>query len=290
MSVALAESRNGAALSRSPKQEKVFVTPELAAQWLSHNADNRKLIDNHVSALAAVLSRGEWALNGETIKFSSSGRLLDGQHRLTACVTAGVGFWTYVVHGLDDSTFDTIDTNARPRKASDILSIKGKASAHSLAACVKALWIFSQKGQFFDGGGGATGFSPRVCVEVLARRPAIEDFIQLTHSNRVFGSQSLLAALAYLFSCVDDQLSSEFVSVMNDGSSDMARPFNVLREALIGRRMSSVRVGNRPLAFMAIRTWNSELSGTWIKKVYYKPNEDFPLIAGLDYSDLGKYV
>ena len=289
MSVAIAESRNGAASARSAKQEKVFVTPELAAEWLANNVSNRKLIPNHVSTLEAVLLRGEWALNGETLKFSATGRLLDGQHRLTACVKSGVGFWTYVVHGLDNATFDTIDTNARPRKASDILSINGKVSAHSLAACVKSLWVFSQTGQFYDGGCSA-GFSPRICVEVLDRRPCVEHFVQSTHNNRVFGSASLLASLAYLFSCVDDSLSSDFVSVMNDGSRDLARPFNVLREALIARRMSSVRVGNRPLAFMAIRSWNSELSGDWIKKVYYKPNEDFPRIAGLDYDNLGKYV
>lgn len=290
MSISMCESRNGASLARSSKQEKVFVTPEMASMWLSQNTVNRKLIPNHVAALEAVLLRGEWALNGETIKFSSTGRLLDGQHRLTACVKCGVGFWTYVVHGLDDATFDTIDTNARPRKASDILSIGGKASPHSLAACVKSLWVFSQTGQFYDGGGGAAGFSPRICVDVLSRRPGVEHFVQLTHNNRVFGSQSLLAALTYLFSCVDDSLANDFVCVLNDGSAELTRPFNIVREALISRRMSSVRVGNRPLAFMAIRAWNSELSGTWIKKAYYKPNEEFPHISGLDYSDLSKYV
>jgi len=290
MTIAISESRNGTCVGRLEKDGKVFVTPELAAEWLSRNGINRKLIPNHVRSLEAVLLRGEWALNGETIKFSKTGRLLDGQHRLTACVNSGVGFWTHVVYGLEDCTFETIDTTSRPRKASDILSIRGKVAAHSLAACAKSLWIFSQTRQFYDGGSAVAGFTPRVCVDLIERRPAVEQFVHNAHNNRVFGSQSLLAALAYLFSCVDDSLSSEFLHVMNEGSSELSRPFNVLREALIGRRMSSVRVGNRPLAFMAIRTWNSELSGTWIKKVYYKPNEDFPLIDGLDYENLDKYV
>jgi hypothetical protein len=289
MTIAMAESRNGTGAGRLEKDGKVFVTPDLAAEWLSRNGINRKLIASHVRSLEAVLLRGDWALNGETIKFSKTGRLLDGQHRLTACVNSGVGFWTHVVHGLEESSFDTIDTTSRPRTASDILSIHGKPSAHSLAACAKCLWSFSQTHQFYDGGGVA-GFTPRVCVDLIERRPAVEQFVHDAHNNRVFGSQSLLAALTYLFSCVDDSLSSEFLHVMNDGSSELARPFHVLREALIGRRMTSVRVGNRPLAFMAIRAWNSELSGTWIKRVYYKPNEDFPLIDGLDYDNLAKYV
>jgi hypothetical protein len=289
MSVAMFEHRNGSSGIRSQKPDRVFVTPEIAAEWLSHNTGNRRLVANHVASLEAVLNRGEWALNGETIKFSSSGRLLDGQHRLTACVNSGVGFWTYVIFGLPEAAFDTIDTNARPRKPGDILSINGKLHANSLAACVKFLWVFSQNGQFYDGGKGA-GFSPRVCMDILDRRPSLEQFVSLTHNSRVMSSPSLFAALAYLFSCVDDSLSAEFVNVIKDGSADLARPFNVLRESLIGRRMTSVSIGTRPLAFMAIRAWNSELSGTWLKKVYYKPNEDFPHIDGLDYTDLGKYV
>lgn len=290
MSSVTSHGRNGAASIKAARQEKVFVTPEMASEWLAYNDGNRRLIVNHVAALAAVLSRGEWTLNGATVKFSSSGRLLDGQHRLTACVQAGVGFWTYVVYGLDDSAFDTIDTTVAPRKASDILSIYGKTNAHHLAAAVKSLWVFSQTGQFYDGGGGAVGCSPRVICEVLARRPAIEHYVKATHNNRVFSSQRVLASLCYLFACVDESLSGEFLSVVTEGSGDISRPFNILRETLINRRMCRVRVGNRPLAFMTIRAWNSELSGVWLKKLYYKPNEEFPQIKGLDYAKLHDYV
>jgi hypothetical protein len=289
MATAISDARVASTMRSASRTEKVFVTPEMAAEWLALNHGNRNLVRGHVASLENVLRRGEWALNGETIKFALSGRLLDGQHRLTACVNSNVGFWTYVVHGLDESSFDTIDTTARPRKVSDILGINGKQNCTTLGACVKTLWVFGQSGQFYDGGHHGA-FTPRVCVDVLSRRPAIESFVLLARNNPVFGSQSLLAALGYLFSCVDDALASEFLGVMNDGSSEMLRPFNILREALINRRMTSVRLGNRPLAFMSIRAWNAEMSGDWIKKVYYKPTEDFPAIAGIDYERLSQYV
>lgn len=48
------------------------------------------------------MRNGNWKANGEAIKFSSTGRLLDGQHRLRACVKEQVPFTTLVIRGLED--------------------------------------------------------------------------------------------------------------------------------------------------------------------------------------------
>jgi hypothetical protein len=270
--------------------EKVFVTPQLAAEWLVRNTGNRRLVNRHVESLEHVLRRGEWSLNGETIKFSNDGRLLDGQHRLHAIINTGIGFSTWVAYGVDSSAFDTIDTNLRTRTTSDVLGLHGKDNATHLAACVKLLWIFGQTGQVYDGGGGHHGFSPKECLEILSRRPGVQESVGRCHNIRVFSSPSLLAALHYLFACANSELAGEFVSVMADGSSELNRPFHILREAVINRRLIVRRMGLRQLAFMAIRAWNSEVSVNWIKKVYFKPNEEFPKIAGLDYQRLADYV
>lgn len=283
-------SMNGAGRRNGKRVEEVFVTPEMASEWLAKNTNNRRLVKGHVESLEAVLSRGEWMLNGETIKFSNDGRLLDGQHRLHACRNSGIGFWTYVAYGVEADAFDTIDTNIRTRKTSDILSVHGKENATHLAACVKMLWLFGTTGQFYEGGGGHHGFSPKVCLEILARRPGIHDSVTRCSGVRVFSSPSLLSSLHYLFACANFDMASEFVSVMADGSSELERPFHILREAVITRRLSIRRIGARQLAFMAIRAWNSEISANWIKKVYYKPNEEFPQIAGLNYERLSDYV
>lgn len=290
MTTAHMASRNGVERVNSQRVEKIFVTPEMAAEWLARNTGNRRLIKGHVDSLERVLERGEWSLNGETIKFGNDGRLLDGQHRLHACVNSGVGFWTWVAYGVEPSAFDTIDTNIRTRKASDILGLHGKENTTHLAACVKMLWVFRLTGQFYEGGGGHHGFSPKLCLEILDRRPGIHESVNRCSGVRVFSSPSLLAALYYLFACANADLAGEFVSVMADGSTELERPFHVLREAVINRRLTIRRIGGRQLAFMAIRAWNSELSANWIKKVYYKPNEDFPQITGLNYDQLAEYI
>lgn len=290
MSTTNMASRNGADRIASERVEKTFVTPEMALEWLARNTCNRRLIKGHVESLAAALTRGEWTLNGQTIKFARDGRLLDGQHRLHACAESGVGFFTYVAYGLDSDAFDTIDVNVRTRKASDILSLHGKENTTQLAACTKLLWAFGMTGQFYEGGGGINGFSPKVCLEILARRPGIQQSVSRCNNVRVFPSRSLLGALHYLFSCADSSMASDMIGVMADGSTELDRPFNIFRESVISRRLNTRRTGPRQLAFMAIRAWNSEMTANWIKKVYFKPNEEFPQIVGLNYERLSDYI
>jgi hypothetical protein len=47
----------------------------------------------------------QWMLTGDTLKFSSKGRLRDGQNRLFACIRANKPFRTHVVFGIDDDVF-----------------------------------------------------------------------------------------------------------------------------------------------------------------------------------------
>ena len=274
-----------------PRVEKVFVTPKMAGQWLCKNVINRKLINSHVKSLEQILLRGEWVLNGDTIRFGTDGALKDGQHRLTACVLSGVGFWSFVAYNLDEEAFDTIDTTSRPRATRDVLTIHSKLNATTLASAVKFLWVFRTRGQVYDGGADTQGFSPKMCLQILERRPSIEHWVgRAVASGRVFPSCGLLSALSYLFASVDLSMAEDLLAVMGEGSSDIDRPFNILRESLINRRMVSHRMRTRALAFMTIKAWNSELSADWLKKVYFKPTEDFPLINGLDYEKLDELI
>lgn len=57
----------------------VTVTPALAAAWLQLNVGNRNPSKAKVKRFAAAIAAGKWTVNGETLKFSVSGRLLDGR-------------------------------------------------------------------------------------------------------------------------------------------------------------------------------------------------------------------
>ena len=115
------------------------ITPEEAARILENNTHNRQCRQTVVKRYARQMAAGEWRLTGETIKIAADGSLLDGQHRLLACIEAATPFDAYIVTGLDPGVFDVIDSGV-PRRTADALHVKGEKSTALLAAVLG--WVF----------------------------------------------------------------------------------------------------------------------------------------------------
>lgn len=106
------------------KVELQLITPELAQQWLQVNFRNRNQRPKQILAHTRDMLMDAWRFIGDTIKFSSDGRLLDGQHRLEAIVKARTPQWLIVVFGIDPDAFDVIDAGAK-RTGADMFKLAG---------------------------------------------------------------------------------------------------------------------------------------------------------------------
>lgn len=107
------------------KMQIETITPERAAHLLSAAANNRTPRKSHVRRYAEDMAGGRWRLNGASIALSKSGQMVDGQHRLLACIEAKVPFETVVAYGLDPDAVQTIDTG-KARTFGDFLAFKGE--------------------------------------------------------------------------------------------------------------------------------------------------------------------
>lgn len=105
--------------------EVIKFTPELAELILKNlGSNNRPLRSRAVAKYAEFMVNDDWTLTGETIAFSDRERLRNGQHRLAACIRAGVPFETLVVFGIDDKAFDVIDSGTK-RTGGDVFATAG---------------------------------------------------------------------------------------------------------------------------------------------------------------------
>lgn len=129
-------------MSNKIKLNTRVITPEMAKKFLQMNTNNRPLSKRHVDVLAAAMERGEWQVTGESIKISEANTLLDGQHRLTAIVKAGVSVKMVVVEGLPVESFHVIDTGSKPRGTADVMAIGGEKNplVFSAAARIVKNW------------------------------------------------------------------------------------------------------------------------------------------------------
>ena len=96
------------------------VTPEVARSMLQSNTDNRRLRKGAVLKYATIMMDGAWKTSPEPIIFSESGRLLNGQHRLSAVVHSGITQNFLVVRNVSEATFSVLDRGAI-RSTSDAL-------------------------------------------------------------------------------------------------------------------------------------------------------------------------
>lgn len=118
-----------------PKVEVVTVTPDMAKEWMKKNVGNRPLRKPRVSLYADFIRNNQWKFTGDPIVFSN-GNLIQGQHRLAACIHADVPFTTAVVFDADPSCYEVMDSGIG-RKPGDVLSHYGHANASMAAAAAK---------------------------------------------------------------------------------------------------------------------------------------------------------
>lgn len=135
---------NAQVIGTDIKSEVMTVTPEMALDWItSCNVHNRKIKERHVKGLAAQLQAGLWTLNGDAIRFDRTGKLLDGQHRLYACVEANISFDTLVVTGLDPDAQDTMDIG-KNRNVGDVLDLAGVHNPRKIATVASFCMKYSR--------------------------------------------------------------------------------------------------------------------------------------------------
>jgi hypothetical protein len=96
-----------------------YVTPAVAAAYLKQNrANNRHCSSRWCEEIALMLSTGDFHPTHQAIAFDEDGHLVDGQHRLSAIVSADVGAWLFVARGVPIASVAGMDRN-RIRRPED---------------------------------------------------------------------------------------------------------------------------------------------------------------------------
>ncbi len=271
---------------RGVRAERTTLTPRMAEAILAGNTKNRNVIKSYLKKLEYVITNGEWVFNGEPIIIADTGRLLDGQHRLMACVNTGIPIDTMIVYGVSESAFHTIDGGV-VRTIGNVLSIDGEQNYNNVAAALKVVFMFFKGGgQVYDGGGWTYGFSAGVAREMLARHPGVRDSVRAANRCNYYRSKSLLAGLHYVFGLSDKETADAMIEVFATGATDRGRPFNVLREHIIQSGLNRSSMGNRNLAAKTIRAFNAEVTGERIVKFSWKPDGHFPKVVGINYESM----
>ena len=121
------------------------ISPDIAKTILQNNAGNRNISNTKVLEYYNQMREGKYKEGtAEPLKISNKGRLLDGQHRLTALIKANMSMEFLVARDLDEAIFDVLDTG-KSRGASDVLSMANVPNSTTTTSILKL--YFNTKNQ-----------------------------------------------------------------------------------------------------------------------------------------------
>lgn len=266
--------------AEAPSLNVEVITPELAAEILAGGRRNRALRMNRVVQLAESMKRGEWELNGETVKFDADGCLIDGEVRLHAIVHSGCEVEILVVRGLPADAQNSIDVG-RKRRLADILKIEGYVDTHALAATVNMLYRY-RNGIRLDYA-QKTAPSVKQALQLIESEPDIGKSVTVArHVTRSIGGPiGIFGALHREFTMIDPEPTAAFFDGLETGQDlNKGDPLFSLR-----RQMTRPRTDRRyiltpsAVAGLTVKAFNLRRQGAKVTVLSYKVNERMPTVA-----------
>ncbi|MEV8203883.1 ParB N-terminal domain-containing protein [Streptomyces sp. NPDC079189] len=264
--------------------EVLSVSPELAAQWLTLNTNNRPLSKNTVQQLAAQIQRGEWQLTHQGIAFDEDDVLIDGQHRLAAIAKAGTTVPLTVTHGVPRTAFTVMDTG-RKRTGRDALALVGEANATHLAAALRGLHLYLQAPNSAWSGGSSVTSNDQLLV-VLEKHPGIRDAlhhgIALNRACRITVTAATIGWYVTTETRPDIDQSAWREGVVTGALLKSGDPRLTLRNTMLSLaagRTHRRRDDSREHLLYYLKSWNAWVEGRSMKLLRRSPNETMPRIS-----------
>jgi hypothetical protein len=254
----------------------------MARAWMELNIiNNRGIRPSVVDAYARDMAAGHWVLNGDPIRFDKDGKLIDGQHRLLACIAANVPFKSFVVRDLPDDAFLTLDSGIK-RTMGDELTFAEEKNAIAVAAAIQQLMRY--EAGILDKGTAlkATRYEQK---DALERHGELRESVHYGQMTKAFLRHSFGTTLHYLFSQKDKVLADEFFVKLAQGTNLKADdPIYLLRERLMKENIkgSKTRLVPKEALAITIKAWNAKRKGEKPRSLRWRGQgegaEEFPVI------------
>lgn len=265
-----------------PTSELTVISVAMAKKWLESNHDNRSISIINLKGVTQSMRRNDWAITGESVKFTKSGKLIDGQHRLQGIINSGKPQEIFVTKGLEENVFKYLDTG-RKRTASDVLGIEGFPNSKKIAAIARFIINF-EAGQY--------GYAAhnKVSSKIRISNADISKFVT-RHKSKVYDSLEygfnkqnnvvsgvLLSAMHYVLNKINSVQADDFCWKLASGENlTKESPIYVLRTLLFENIRSRRKIGALEKIALISKAWNAYRKNQIVKVLRWDfPKESFP--------------
>lgn len=251
--------------------EVVTITPEMADLWwkTKRRMKNRRMKPGKIRQYSSDMLADRFPPNNDAICFDTEGKLINGHHRLQACIKAGTPFRSFVHYNIDPAAFITMDVSAS-RSMGDVLDLNSVDNA-SLIAPALNWWSRFHHGKL-EGSLDLT-YQEELAIYKNAR-PAIDSaatFINELKWKHI-ASPPIAMFCLLVFRLHDATRADDFMRSLSTGATgnDPDNPILLLREKLRNSHTSKYKadvIGSQMAIALIFKTWDLWLSGDKVKRL-----------------------
>ena len=243
------------------EKDAILISPKLAGEILQKQKDlefngsditQRQIDDKRVKSYVDDMLNDKWVFTGDTIKLATNGRLLDGQHRLSAILQSGQGQKFVVILCNEEQNFKYMDVG-KGRNLADILKIS------KISYYLKKATIITQIEATlrFAGGTGGTGggalINPANGLAFYKRNTELVDYItgvMLKKYSKKLHTPNVSRILALFYGTKYQATAEEFIdAIFNDIIEVKGSNIHKLRDKMLymdaKAKKANTRIDNR---------------------------------------------
>jgi hypothetical protein len=238
----------------------MHVTPAMATKLIeSNHIDQRTLRKHRVESYLMTMNAGLWSPNnGENLKFSNKGNMLDGQHRIVAASKSDKKHISFLcITNVDESNMRCID-NGLSRNLADILKITGhtkyKLNNYSIAAFINHFHSQKMMNENSIGISSVRGrykLTSSQAIDLYDKLPNIQSKISQfseLFANRITKRmpQSIAILMFYLFEPINREITFNILKTLETGvplieKEGVTSPAWAICDWITNRKMSGIR-------------------------------------------------
>ena len=232
------------------------------------------------------MQRGDWTFNGDSIRLSSDGVLLDGQHRLNAVVESGLPQHFLFIENMESEVGMTID-NGKVRNGGDTLALQANVKPQTAQTISGALKIFykHEHGGTVTSSGNAHKLTNAMVVEQYNEHKHLIDKCLKWMDLNVRKKGSILSraemlGLLLIFGSIDFDECIVFCEMVFCGLHiNSVCSQSLLRDYLLDCKSGLKKSDQAQRLASIIKVWNSLRSGRSMTShksvVFYKGRDQF---------------
>lgn len=266
---------------------EVTISPADAKAILLAMPPQRMLSPTNVRYFAELIVAGRFRVTHQGLAFDKEGKLLDGMHRLTACVQADRAISVQVTFNLDRDLFDAMDRGRVRNHADDLVTgtlTSDRKYAEIMAAAAKNIWQI-ERGLVPWNPPPKYEFQMKELREIVARHEFIYDAISYVykHQSSWRGIGMGVAATFYtLFHAINPQKADVFIEQVALGENlKYGDPAYAFREYRRHAGSAHGRANRSAIMITLVRAWNAFVEGRTLTRVSSSMpiGEAFPAIS-----------